>query len=206
MKLRKILFNSELGVMILLVVFNGGCFTPSSPPIEYSILPAREKVFPSKRIEYPHLKVRLLSLKLPGYLDRLQIVFFKEKDRLGILEANLWAEPLRDSISRDFKEYMFDKENVFVEVLPWNETLIPDYEINVEISRLEVFSNGRGKIEAYWTLYKFRKSDPLRSGNDLFEFSGEGKANQPIVDSIAHLLEKMWARIAQDLNNVNLSH
>ncbi len=92
-------------------------------------------------------------LRLPGYLDRTQMVTVAGKNEMALDEFNRWVESLRDSFYRVLQEdlssllktpevYRYDQE---VQT-PWT------YQVFIDVTRFDCAPGGEAVLTAFWTV------------------------------------------------------
>jgi len=165
-----------LSVSLLLVA----CAPKSSPARFYSLAPEtglRGLAESSAAIETarPRRVIGLGPVRIPGYLDRPQIVTGATGSRLELDEYHRWAEPLRDTLGRVLSENLaarLPRDHLLT--FPWNRALTPDYQIEIDITRFHVNAEGVAELWATWSvlqhnqpvlLKKSRIAQPVQ-GND----------------------------------------
>src|SRR5215510_8607930 len=95
----------RLGVIILLVCFiSAGCsFLEAKPdPSRYFALASLPRTAPGAQdaTGTNALVLGIGPIKLPGYLDRQQMVTRISQNRFAVAENDRWAEPLDENFSR----------------------------------------------------------------------------------------------------------
>jgi uncharacterized lipoprotein YmbA len=164
-----------LSVSLLLVA----CAPKSSPARFYGLAPETglQSLAESAAMETtgPRRVIGLGPVRIPGYLDRPQIVTGATGNRLDLDEYHRWAEPLRDTLGRVLSENLaarLPKDHLLT--FPWNRALTPDYQIEIDIARFHVNAEGVAELWATWSvlqrnqpvlLKKSRIAQPVR-GND----------------------------------------
>ena len=92
---------------------------------------------------------------LPEYLNRPQIVTRPDRYKLNIAEFDRWAAPLDAAFSRVLAEnlsILLSTDKVFV--YPWNTSRSFDYQVPIEIIRLDGTIPGDANLMVRWTLLK----------------------------------------------------
>jgi uncharacterized lipoprotein YmbA len=101
------------------------------------------------------IAIGIEMLTVSSYLDRPQIVTRSTGHTLKLSEANMWAEPLKDSILRVVAvnlSNMLDTNRVFR--IPRRNKAIPlSFRVALTISRFDGELDGNAQLTARWTLY-----------------------------------------------------
>jgi uncharacterized lipoprotein YmbA len=92
-------------------------------------------------------------VELPAYLDRPQIVTRLRPNRLHLAEFDKWAEPLKDTFSRILTENLSNLlSTVSMAVFPWQGGMSVDYQVMVEVIRLDNNKEGEALLAARWVI------------------------------------------------------
>jgi uncharacterized protein len=139
--------KTGLGVCLLLLV---GCGS-SSPSRFYvlSPLPGEGKVLS----EDSCASVGMGPIRLPEYANRPQIVNHTTPDEFVLSNFDLWAEPLSDSVPRVLAENL-SRLRCTKDILlfPWRPSIAPDYQVEMEVLRMDGTFGGAVSLEAWWSV------------------------------------------------------
>jgi len=92
-------------------------------------------------------------IRLPGYLDRRQIVTRVAQNRIDLSEDDRWAEPLDENLTRVLAQnlsVLLRTDRIVV--YPWPIDKKPDYRVEIQVLRFESNSAGDGQLSARWTV------------------------------------------------------
>jgi len=92
-------------------------------------------------------------IRLPGYLDRRQIVTRVAQNRIDLSEDDRWAEPLDENLTRVLAQnlsVLLRTDRIVV--YPWPIDRKPDYRVEIQVLRFECNSAGDGQLSARWTV------------------------------------------------------
>ena len=131
-------------------VLVSACLGPRADPSAYYLLNAT--VPPQEDAALP-VVLGVGPIALPGYLDRPQIVVRVSENEIALAEADRWAEPLAENLSRALREDLLAllPGTSYVEY-PWFEADAPDYGIAVEVQRFEADAAGVVELAATWEI------------------------------------------------------
>src|SRR5256885_10178986 len=120
-------------------------FYPRAPP------PPPTK--PADRSSTPQVGVGIRSVVLPADLDRPQIVTRTGPNTVHLAEFDRWSSPLRESVANVIAENLSvllpaDR----VAVYPWPPGVSIDYQVIVEVTRLELRMDGPCALDAWWRI------------------------------------------------------
>ncbi len=135
-----------------------GCL--STPPTRYySLTPVETKALASVSETIPRdMAVPLVGigpLQLAKYLDRTQIVIRPAPHRVEICEFDQWISNPTDQI------YLTIQENLSVLLAthsivryPWKRSSEPDFQVTIEVIRMDGISEKESHLIARWRLYQ----------------------------------------------------
>ena len=90
-------------------------------------------------------------VKLPGYLDREQLVTRVSQNRFQIAENDRWAEPLEANFTRVLTQNLTARLTTgrFV-IFPWRPGERPAYQLEIDVLRFERHASGSVELIARW--------------------------------------------------------
>jgi uncharacterized lipoprotein YmbA len=92
-------------------------------------------------------------IKIPGYLDRAQIVTRVSQNRFAISENDRWAEPLDDNFLRVLSQdlsILLQTDRIVT--FPWRRSQQPKYQVQVEVLRFEPNAEQSVELWARWSI------------------------------------------------------
>lgn len=129
-----------------------GCGAPTPPPTFYQLEePASAQVGGAGH----GAAIGIGPLNVAAYLDRPQIVTRATTHKLKLSEANVWAEPLKESILRVIAvnlSNMLDTNRVF-RVPRRDRSIALAFRVAADIARFDGTLGGDVHLTARWTLY-----------------------------------------------------
>jgi uncharacterized lipoprotein YmbA len=127
-----------VGMVVSMMVVSG-CAGPSQPTRFYRLDGA---VISEQMIDLkpqPGLvRIGIAPVEVAGYLDRPQMIERQTTHRLELYEFDQWAGSLQEnllSLLSDQLQQQLRKMQVIA--YPWPSRMVPDYELNLSISRFE---------------------------------------------------------------------
>lgn len=134
-------------VMMLLLA---GCSGSSGPGIRYYILDQGNVAQLPAR---PGLKLAIVDLQIPQYLERYQIVTRTAENQLDFSETHQWGDNLRKNLTRTLADNLSASLGTVDIGTPANRTASdPDYSIQVYITRFERDADGVVRLSARWQI------------------------------------------------------
>ena len=137
-------------------------------------------------------------VSMAAYLDRPQIVTRAEAHKLQLSEANVWAEPLKESITRVIGvnlSNMLQTTRIFR--FPTRDRAIPlEYRIALDIPRFDGTLGGDVQLVARWTLYKGRGEDALLTRVSIITEASGGEGYEKLITAQNRALQALSREIA----------
>jgi len=191
-----------LGRIIILALLWGwlvGC--ASSPPTRLYLLnglesPGREaKAMSGESCD----SIGVGPVKVSDYLDRPQIVTRVASNELRLAEFDRWAEPPAQMISRALANNLTTLLcTKTVAVFPWRGSIPIDYQVEMEILRLDGSLGGNATIEAQWMIFSLSGGKKLQAiKNVSFTETTGGQSYAALVSAQSQALGQLSRKIAE---------
>jgi uncharacterized lipoprotein YmbA len=143
------------------------------------------------------LSIGVGPVHLPEYLDRPQIVRRLTLNELAYAEFAQWAEPLRDSVSRVLQENLsILLETDRVSPYPASGAGPMDYQVSVEVTRLDTEADGTARLVARWTVSSLATKTPLIIRTSAIAVPLSGAGVEAAVAAQSRALESLSREIA----------
>ncbi|WP_129128239.1 PqiC family protein [Geomonas oryzae] len=141
------------------------------------------------------LSVRVGPVTLPELLDRPQLVVRVAPNRVDILEAHRWAEPLKEEIPRLLAQDM-GRRLGSGRVFAYGQSSGTDakYGVPVDILRLEAVTGEAVTIEAVWSV---RRGSDSRVGRAVVREKTTGPGYDAVADATSRALNALSAEIVK---------
>lgn len=120
----------------------------------YSLAPVVQPIHAeAKQIAMPDFAFRLLEVKVPGQLDRPQLVVRADSSTaVTVLNQSLWAAPLTDelrsALAQELTQTLAAPDVSFMTV----PAHLPVWTVTVQIQRFELMVGAWTMLDASWTL------------------------------------------------------
>ena len=195
-------FLERTMVLILLGLSLTGCgnFSPRADPSRFFTLTAiaQPGVTAAKESSNPSgLSLGIGPIRLPGYLDRQEIVTRVSPNRMDLSEYDQWAEPLETNFTRvlgqNLAVLLHPNRLVF---FPWESTRSPAYQVEVEVLRFEANAAGDVQMSARWVVLETSKKTALKSGETLLVRQPAAKSTDAAVAALSETLADLSREIA----------
>lgn len=149
-----------LAVAVALASMLAAC-GETRPSTFYTLSAVAEEQGSTDRNRSSGLSLGVGPITLPKYLDRPQVVTRPTANRLNLAEFHRWGEPLDLMLSRTIAENLaatLGTDTVFE--LPRRRVPKLDYQVVIDVIRLDVDSAGRASLNARWMIYKNDEREP----------------------------------------------
>ena len=146
--------------------------------------------------------VAVMPVRLPGHLDRPQIVTWTAPGELRIDEFLRWGEPLDTGFTRTLAENLATllPEHLVVRS-PWRSSAVPRCRVATELRVFGLQPNGEVRLEGRWTLFPARGEEHLARGNPALGRGPLAKGPAGVdpgaeVDAMSELVAELGRDIA----------
>jgi len=145
-------------------------------------------------------------IKVPKYLDRYPIVKRSDGAEVIIDDMHRWAEPLADNFARVMANNLYLLVGAAdISINPWPNSNEIDYQVVVDVLRLDADINNNVVLSAHWTingkaskhtLYKQKTLIKIKADNGDYAtlVSTQSKATEKLCQEIAGKLKEMIAQ------------
>jgi uncharacterized lipoprotein YmbA len=144
---------AALGLSILLVALTG-CAGSSAPVRLYVLTPAPEALVAPLGAAVPGgPALGVGPVRLPGLLDRPQIVTRRGADEIDEAEFHRWGEPLADSVPRILAENLAAlRKTERVALFAWDSAQAVQHQVVVDVMRFDGSMGGDVVLDARWRI------------------------------------------------------
>jgi uncharacterized lipoprotein YmbA len=201
MKNSKIRLSLVLLSAVLMII--SACTGTTKPSNFYvlSALPEAESAVKSVGNENA-LAIGIGPITLPIYLDRAQIVTRISRNELKINEFHRWAEPLKENFFRVLAENLSVLLNtVDVSIYPRRISTPINYQIEIDVSRFDVTSDGKTLLIAYWSVLDEGKKILIKKKSILSTDAASGNYRD-IVAAQNQALSELSRAIAMEIKKL----
>jgi len=178
--------------LLFVVVVLAACLGPRQDPSAFFMLspaPAGSEGTPVPVI------LGVGPVTIPAYLDRPQMVVRLSDNEIALAEADRWAEPLGDNITRTLEENLSALLPGSSSIdYPWYESEAPDYALAFDVRRFEADSTGGVVLDVVW---RIDQGDRLVDGRRTrIEESATGVGRSATVAAQSQALARLSVEVA----------
>ena len=190
-----------LGLLLMLLGACGG-----SAPTRFYIL--NPLAGPGEGVQtaavQPHVTVGVGPVEFPAYLDQRQIVTRVSENELRIAGFEEWAGTLKDNFTRVLvgNLYVLLRGDA-VEVFPSRVPSDIDYQVEVEVIRLDGSLGGDATLSARWTLFKKQDREMLLTKKSSFHEPTGSPGYEALVAAQSRTVEALSREIAEAIRIIS---
>ncbi len=159
---KKKIRENELMTMRRLLVSIIFCITPflltgcaTSQPTRFFVLNAldlSQKELPRPCQNDKIFTVALNPINLPHYLDRPQLMTKVNDNEYKLSELNIWAEPLKDTLTRVIAQNLSSVPCIDIVIMPKTLSKQITYRLSAEVIRLDGTLGGQALFHVQWSI------------------------------------------------------
>lgn len=198
--MNRLFFCIRMLLLILPGLLLNGC--ASSPPTKFYLLspvPASESGKETTAVPNP-TTIRVDGVLIPGYLDRPEIVTRINENEIHLADLNQWGEPLRDNftcvLAANLSRLLpLNRYAVF----PFKSPGSVDYQVSVEILRMDGKLGGEVLLTAQWSVLTGENNQMLANRKSHLKASEGSNDYGSLVAVESRLLETLSREIAQSI-------
>jgi uncharacterized protein len=207
-KYRRSFTDTPLAVVLIGLSLAGcGSFSARPDPSRFYTLTAiaQPGSTPAKgSSNSPGVSLGIGPIRLPGYLDRQEIVTRVSQNRIDVSEYDRWAEPLETNFTRVLGQNLSVLLNTDQLVFyPWELNRKPNYQLEVEVLRFESNAGGDVQLSARWVVLDTNKKNPPKSGESRLIRQPTARSADASVAALSEALGDMSGEIANAVSAID---
>jgi hypothetical protein len=190
--------GAALGVA-LLVLFAAGCGGRAAPFRYYVLAPLAGPA--QTGADSRPVSIGVGPVRLPGYLDRPQIVTRRGAEEIDLAELDRWGEALADGVPRTIADTIGAlMPNERIAFFPWTGTV--QYQVLIDVNRFDGPLGGDVVLDARWRIVGPDRKDLVERRFAVREASGA--ATYPaLVAAMSRALGALSREITAGLRTVS---
>jgi len=195
--------------LVLIGLYSGGCGT-------FSPRPDSSRFFTLTAIAQPGsvttrassnpagVSIGIGPIRLPGYLDRQEIVTRVSQNRIDLSEYDRWAERLETNFTRVLAQNLSVLLNTDQLVFyPWELNRKPNYQVTIEMLRFELNTRGEVQLSARWEILDTNKRTQLQAGETGITRQPTAQSTDASVAALSEALGDLSREIANAVSAVD---
>jgi uncharacterized protein len=195
--------------LVLIGLYSGGCGT-------FSPRPDSSRFFTLTAIAQPGsvttrassnpagVSIGIGPIRLPGYLDRQEIVTRVSQNRIDLSEYDRWAERLETNFTRVLAQNLSVLLNTDQLVFyPWELNRKPNYQVTIEMLRFESNTRGEVQLSARWEILDTNKRTQRQAGESGITRQPTAQSTDASVAALSEALGDLSREIANAVSAVD---
>jgi uncharacterized lipoprotein YmbA len=156
-----------------------------------------EEVAPKDRSSLARISLGIGPIKLPGYLDRQEIVTRAAQNRFDISEYDRWAEPLDENFARVLAQNLSALLRAErISAYPWPTDKRPNYQVEIEVLRFEANAEQDVQLSARWAVLDANKKHLIQYRESRLARSTNARSTEAAVAALSEALGDLSREIA----------
>ncbi|MBW1725205.1 MAG: membrane integrity-associated transporter subunit PqiC [Deltaproteobacteria bacterium] len=204
-KMKKIYWIQTAVILMFSLSILGGCLPkPSAPTKLYILSPlAGPAVEMHNKTDEIFMTIGVGPVHLPEYLDRPEIVTRINPNELKLAEFDIWAEPLQVNFTRVLIENISRLLSTEpVAVFPWEASPQVDFQIGIELVRLDGDIAGKAFLTAQWSILNSSNKSILFSKKSQYTKSVDGTDYSALVAAQSRMIGALSHDIAEAIKSL----
>ena len=168
-------FHISAAIAVTMLFVLNGCMGKSRPPRFYTLTPISEGTMKTAVVgPAENAAIGIGPVKLADYLDQSRIITRSGDNRIGQAEFDQWSGSLKDNLTNVLAEnigHLLSTDQVTV--YPWRTYIPIDYQVTVDIVRLDGQPGKEVVLMARWSILDGHEKKLLTmKRSDIREESG----------------------------------
>jgi uncharacterized protein len=198
-------------VMILAVVLAvfalAGCssFTTPTPDRSrfFALTSKAEANAAANPIGFEQISLGVGPVRIPGYLDREELVTRVAENRFDVSQNDRWIEPLEENVSRVLAQNLYTllKTERIVRY-PWPSSRRVTHQVEVEVLRFEPNTAREAELSARWVIVDTATKQSLANKTSFIKRPVNSDSKETAVDALSEALADLSREIADAVRTV----
>ena len=193
----------HLAIMICWLAL-AGCLGGPSAPTNFYMLSALSPspAGTSAATAEARIRIGLVTVVVPEYLNRNEIVVNLDNTVYQLAEFNQWAEPMSNNLTRVLEENLTNLlRGDLIDVFLASDSSIPaDYRLEVDVIRLDGNLGDQATLVAQWALLGAEEDELKLMRRSEYQEPAADNTYKGLVMAQSRTVERMSRDIAADIN------
>ena len=189
----------HLAIMICWLALTGCLGGPSGPTNFYMLSPlSPSQAGTSAASAEGRIRIGLVTVVVPEYLNRNEIVVNLDNTVYRLAEFNQWAEPLNDNLTRVLEENLTNLlRGDSIDVFLASDSSIPaDYRLEVDVLRLDGNLGGQVALISQWALLETEDGGLILMRRSEYQELAADQTVKELVLAQSRMIENLSRDIA----------
>ncbi len=190
-------FMGFAGVSFMLAGCLSSFTTPQPDRTRFYTLTAKVEAEPGSNPGLDDMTLGLGPVRIPGYLDRDQLVTRVSESRFDVSENDRWIEPLDENLSRVLAQDLYallKSDRIFR--YPWPNGRYITHQIDIEVLRFEATAANEAQLSARWAVIETATKQMLASKTSSIKKPIQGAAKEAAVEALSATVADFSREIA----------
>ena len=191
-------------MLILLSLTGCPSLSPQPDRSRFFTLTSQVEADPSaKNSGLAELTLGVGPVRIPGYLDREELVTRVAENRFEVAQNDRWIEPVEENLSRVLAQNLYTLLRIERVVRhPWPSGRRVTHQVEVEIIRFEPTSAREAQLTARWIIIDSANKQPLVTRTSFLKRPIKQESREAAVDAMSEALADLSREIAEAVRNV----
>ena len=189
----------HLAIMTCWLALTGCLGGPSGPTNFYMLSPlSPSQAGTAAASAEGRIRIGLVTVVVPEYLNRNEIVVNLDNTVYRLAEFNQWAEPLNDNLTRVLEENLTNLlRGDSIDVFLASDSSIPaDYRLEVDVLRLDGNFGGQVALISQWALLETEEGGLMLMRRSEYQELAADQTVKELVLAQSRVIEKLSRDIA----------
>jgi len=189
----------HLAIMICWLALTGCLGGPSGPTNFYMLSPlSPSQAGTAAATAEGRIRIGLVTVVVPEYLNRNEIVVNLDNTVYRLAEFNQWAEPLNDNLTRVLEENLTNLlRGDSIDVFLASDSSIPaDYRLEVDVLRLDGNLGGQVALISQWALLETEEGGLILMRRSEYQELAADQTVKELVLAQSRVIENLSRDIA----------
>ena len=197
---------SRIALIVSMLVLTG-CLssftTPQPDRTRYYTLTAKVEAESAGNPGLDDMILGVGPVRVPGYLDRDQLVTRVSESRFDVSDNDRWIEPLDENLSRVLAQDLYallKSDRIFR--YPWPNGRFITHQIDIEVLRFEATAANEAQLSARWAVIETATRQMLASKTSFIKKPIQGATKEAAVDALSAAVADFSREIANTIRAV----
>jgi uncharacterized protein len=197
---------SAFSFQLLALTALAGCpsFSPQPDRSRFFALTAKaeaDSAADSSGLE--QLSLGVGPVRIPGYLDREELVTRVAENRFDVAQNDRWIEPLEENLSRVLAQNLYTLlRSERIVRYPWPNNRRITHQVEIEILRFEPTAAREAHLSARWVIVDTAAKQPLANKTSFLKRPIRQESKEAAVDAMSETLSDLSREIADTVRTI----
>jgi uncharacterized lipoprotein YmbA len=142
-------------------------------------------------------------VRIPGYLDREELVTRVAENRFDVAQNDRWIEPLEENLSRVLAQNLYTLlRSERIVRYPWPNSRRITHQVEIEILRFEPTAAREAQLSARWVIVDTATKQPLANKTSFLKRPIRQESKEAAVDAMSETLSDLSREIADTVRTI----